>query len=177
MSAGQENDVMSGGPVSSETASIGRRLAQAREARELTIEKVADALHLDVRTVKALERDDRAALPSPIFVKGYLRGYAALVGLPAEELVSEYTALAGEPPPLTVVSIKQKAPIFQLPSTRVLRKIILLLLVAIMFWLAYPFVGQLISMRGEPGEETLPGRLELPPVDTAADTATINETD
>ena len=168
---------MSGGPVSSETASIGRRLAQAREARELTIEKEADALHLDVRTVKALERDDRAALPSPIFVKGYLRGYAALVGLPAEELVSEYTALAGEPPPLTVVSIKQKAPIFQLPSTRVLRKIILLLLVAIMFWLAYPFVGQLISMRGEPGEEMLPGRLELPPVDTAADTATINETD
>ena len=78
---------MSGGPVSSETASIGQRLSRAREARKLGIEKVADALHLDVRTVKALERDDHAALPSPIFVKGYLRGYAALVGLPAEELV------------------------------------------------------------------------------------------
>jgi cytoskeletal protein RodZ len=177
MSDGQENDAMSGVPVSNGSASIGQRLSRAREARKLGIEKVADALHLDVRTVKALERDDHAALPSPIFVKGYLRGYAALVGLPADELVSEYTQLAGEPPPLTVVSIKQKPPFFQLPSTRLLRKVILLLLVAIMIWLAYPFVGQLIDMRGESGEEMLPGRLELPPVDTAAESATTSETD
>ncbi len=168
---------MSGGPVSSETASIGQRLAQAREARKLSIEKVADTLHLDVRTVEALERDDQAALPSPIFVKGYLRGYAALVDLPAEQLVSEYTDLAGEPPPLTVVSIKQKVPFFQLPSTRLLRKVILLLLVAIMIWLAYPFVEQLVSMRVESGEGALPGRLELPPVDTAIDPPTINQTE
>jgi cytoskeleton protein RodZ len=174
MSAGQENDAMSGGSVSTETASIGQRLSREREARKLTIEKVADALHLDVRTVRALERDDHAALPSPIFVKGYLRGYAALVGLPGEELVSEYTALAGEPPPLTVVSIKQKVPFFQLPSTRLLRKIILLLLVAIMIWLAYPFVEQLIDMRGDSAEQLLPGRLELPPADTAADPVTTN---
>jgi len=58
-----------------------------------------------------------------------------------------------------------------------LRKIILLLLVAIMIWLAYPFVGQLIDMRGESGEGMLPGRLELPPVDTAVDSVTITETD
>jgi hypothetical protein len=46
-----------------------------------------------------------------------------------------------------------------------------------MIWLAYPFVGQLIDMRGDSGEEILPGRLELPPVDTAAGSATISETD
>jgi cytoskeleton protein RodZ len=127
--------------------------------------------------VEALERDDRAALPSPIFVKGYLRGYAGLVGLPAEELVSEYTALAGEPPPLTVVSIKQKVPFFQLPSTRVLRKVILLLLAAILVWLAYPFVDQLIASRGVPDGEPQPGRLELPPVDSEAGPATRLETE
>jgi cytoskeletal protein RodZ len=69
MSAGQENDTVSGRSGSGETASIGRRLASAREARKLTIGKVAESLHLDVRMVEALERDDRAALPSPIFVK------------------------------------------------------------------------------------------------------------
>ncbi len=168
---------MSGRPHSGETASIGRRLAHAREARKLTIEKVADSLHLDVRMVAALERDDQAALPSAIFVKGYLRGYAGLVGLPAEELVSEYTALAGEPPPLTVVSIKQKVPFFQLPSTRMLRKIILLLLAAILVWLAYPFVEQLLDRRGVQEEESQPGRLELPPVDSEAGSAPGFETE
>jgi cytoskeletal protein RodZ len=168
MSAGLDNDTVSDRSDSGETASIGRRLAIAREARKLTIQKVADSLHLDVRMVEALERDDQAALPSPIFVKGYLRGYAGLVGLPAEELVSEYTALAGEPPPLTVVSIKQKVPFFQLPSTRMLRKIIMLLLAAILVWLAYPFVNQLIVNRGVPVDDPQPGRLELPPVETEA---------
>jgi cytoskeleton protein RodZ len=177
MSTGQENDTVSGRPDSGEKASIGRRLANAREARKFTIEKVADSLHLDVRMVEALERDDRAVLPSPIFVKGYLRGYASLVGLPAEELVSEYTALAGDPPPLTVVSIKQKVPFFQLPSTRLLRKIILLLLAAILIWLAYPFVDQLIARRGMPEDEPQPGRLELPPVGTDAGSAARIETE
>ena len=162
---------MAGRSGSGETASIGRRLAHARDSRKLSIEKVATSLHIDVRMVEALERDDRAALPSPIFVKGYLRGYAELVGLPAEELVSEYTALAGEPPPLTVVSIKQKVPFFKLPSTRVLRKIIMLLLAAILIWLAYPFVAQLIVNRGVPVDEPRPGRLELPPVNNQAGSA------
>jgi cytoskeleton protein RodZ len=177
MSSGQENDAMSGRAGGVESVSIGRRLAHAREARKLTIQKVADSLHLDVRMVEALERDDRAALPSPIFVKGYLRGYAGLVGLPAEELVSEYTALAGEPPPLTVVSIKQKVPFFQLPSARLLRKIILLLLAAILVWLAYPFVEQLIVSRGLPEGEPLPGRLELPPVNNDTGSAASLETE
>jgi cytoskeletal protein RodZ len=176
MSAGQENDTVSGRSESGEKASIGQRLAIAREARKLTTQKVADNLHLDVRMVEALERDDHAALPSPIFVKGYLRGYAGLVGLPAEELVSEYTALAGEPPPLTVVSIKQKVPFFQLPSTRMLRKIILLLLAAILVWLAYPFIDQLVVNRGVLLDEPQPGRLELPPVETGADSAARIET-
>ncbi len=177
MSAGQDNDVGSGRARGGEPASIGSRLASARDARNLTIAQVADHLHLDTRIVEALERDDRAVLPSPIFVKGYLRGYAGMVGLPAEDLVREYTALAGEPPPLTVVRIKQKVPFFQLPSTRVLRKIILLLLAAIMVWLAYPFVEQLVARRGETGEEALPGHLELPPVDPAAGSAAGPETE
>jgi len=177
MSTGQENDAGSARPGSGELVSIGRRLALAREAREFSVEKVANTLHLDIRIVEALERDDREALPSPIFVKGYLRGYAAMVGLPAEELINEYTALAGEPPPLTVVRVKQKVPFFQLPSTRMLRKVILLLLAAILIWLAYPFVEQLILSRGLPEDEPLPGRLELPPVNTDTGSATSTETE
>ena len=177
MSAGQHNDPEAGRTNSAEPLSIGRRLTLAREARQLSIERVADSLHLDVRMVEALERDDRAALPSAIFVKGYLRGYAGMVGLPADDLVREYTDLAGEPPPLTVVRIEQKVPFFQLPSTRMLRNIILVLLAAILAWLAYPFLDQLVDRRGVPDDEPLPGRLELPPAGTETDSAARLETE
>jgi hypothetical protein len=100
-----------------------------------------------------------------------------MVGLPADDLVREYTALAGEPPPLTVVRIDQKVPFFQLPSTRLLRNIILVLLAAILVWLAYPFLDQLVERRGVPLEESLPGRLELPPAGTETDSAAGIETE
>lgn len=176
MNTGQEIDAGSGHPDHGEATSIGRRLAHAREARKLTIERVADGLHLDVRIVEALEHDDHEALPSPIFVKGYLRGYATMVGLPADELIREYTELAGEPPPLTAVRIQQKVPFFQLPSARILRKIILFLLAAILIWLAYPLVSQFLERRIMPEGEPQPGRLELPPVDTETGSATRFET-
>jgi len=143
--------------------SPGARLAAAREDQQLTIGAVAEELKLDPRVIEALESDDRSVLPAAIFVQGYLRRYARLTGLPEDELVGDYADSMDEPPPLTVVSIKGKAPFFRLPSARVLRNIILLLLAAILIWLAYPFVERMIASRGEPGEGPVPGRLELPP--------------
>ena len=143
--------------------SPGARLSAARKERKLPLEVVADELKLDVRMVEALERDDKAVLPAAIFVQGYLRRYARLMGLPEDELVRDYTESTDEPPPLTVVAIKRKTPFFRLPSGRLLRNIILVLLAVIMLWLAYPFVERFIASRGQPVEEQAPGRLELPP--------------
>ena len=142
--------------------SIGARLAAARKKCELDIGVVANELNLDANIIVAIENDDTAALPAAIFVKGYLRNYARLVGLPEDEMVSDYAAQTGEPPPLTVVSVKSKTPFFQLPSARLLRNIILLLLAAILIWLAYPFVERLVESRGQATQEPAPGRLELP---------------
>ena len=86
----------------------GARLSAARKERELSLKTVAEELKLDVRMVDAIERDDMDALPAAIFVKGYLRRYARLTGLPEDELVRDYSDSIGEPPPLSVVSIKQK---------------------------------------------------------------------
>ena len=142
--------------------SIGARLAAARKKCELDIGVVANELNLDASTIAALENDDTAALPAAIFVKGYLRNYARLVGLPEDEMVGDYAAQTGEPPPLTVVAVKSKTPFFQLPSARLLRNIILMLLAAILIWLAYPFVERLVESRGQATQEPAPGRLALP---------------
>jgi len=142
--------------------SIGARLAAAREACELDRRVVANELNLDVGIVEALENDDKSALPAAIFVKGYLRNYARLVGLPEDEIVRDYAEQTGEPPPLTVVAVNGKTPLFQLPSARLLRNTILILLAVILIWLAYPFIERLIESRGQATQEPAPGRLELP---------------
>ncbi len=162
MSVDRDDDA-SEGVADNGRLSPGARLSAARKEHQLSLEAVADELKLDVRMVEALERDDKATLPAAIFVQGYLRRYARLTGLPEDELVRDYTESTDAPPPLTVVAIKRKTAFFSLPSGRVLRNIILILLAVIMLWLAWPFVERFIASRGQPAEEQAQGRLELPP--------------
>jgi cytoskeleton protein RodZ len=162
VNTGREDDA-SEGVADNGRMSPGARLSAARKERKLTLKAVADELKLDVSMVEALEQDDKAALPSAIFVQGYLRRYARLTGLPEDELVSDYVDTTGELPPLTVVAIKRKKSFVRLPSARLLRNIILILLAVIMLWLAYPFVERFIASRGQSGEEPAPGHLDLPP--------------
>ena len=164
MSAGQDTDETNAA-AGNDPLSIGARLAAARKACELDQRVVANELHLDLGTIEALENDDKAALPAAIFVKGYLRNYARLVGLPEDEIVRDYAEQTDEPPPLKVVTLSSRTPFFQLPSARLLRNIILVLLAAILLWLAYPFVERLVVSRGQEVQQPVPGRLALPPAD------------
>lgn len=63
------------------TDSPGQALQQARRERKLDIASVATTLRLTPKVVEAIERDDYARLPSAVFVSGYIRSYARLVGL------------------------------------------------------------------------------------------------
>jgi hypothetical protein len=46
---------------------------------------------------------------------------------------------------------------------RLIRYVIVLLLVAILVWLVYPFIERYIDSQRESAGEQVPGRLELPP--------------
>jgi cytoskeleton protein RodZ len=70
--------------------SAGARLAGARLRAGLTLEQVAEKLRLDRNTVVALEADDHRAIGAAVFVRGFLRRYAALVGEPAAEIEALY---------------------------------------------------------------------------------------
>ncbi|HEX9707432.1 MAG TPA: helix-turn-helix transcriptional regulator [Steroidobacteraceae bacterium] len=69
-------------------SSPGVRLRAAREARGLSIEEVADRLRLNAALVLAMEQDRLALLGAPVFARGHLRNYAALVGAPEEEVMA-----------------------------------------------------------------------------------------
>ena len=69
-------------------SSPGARLRAAREARGLSIEEVADRLRLNAALVLAMEQDRLALLGAPVFARGHLRNYAALVGAPEREIMA-----------------------------------------------------------------------------------------
>ncbi len=82
----------------------GHRLRKARESRGMEAAAVAQDLRVDVKVIQAIDRDDFNGL-MPVFVRGYLRSYARLVGLPHEPVVAAYDRRIGhEPPPLVVRS-------------------------------------------------------------------------
>ena len=61
-------------------------LKEAREAKGLSIDAVATDLHLHSDMIAALESCDSSSLPSEMFVMGYLRSYARLLGVDESRL-------------------------------------------------------------------------------------------
>ncbi|HXF07582.1 MAG TPA: RodZ domain-containing protein [Candidatus Acidoferrales bacterium] len=83
---------------------FGARLRKAREARGLSVFELADALRLSPRMIEAIESEDLGALPPMLFAKGYLRSYAAFVGIDPSGLLKDFEARAAtdtvlQPPP------------------------------------------------------------------------------
>lgn len=66
----------------------GQLLRQAREKVGLTQQTVADRLCLKLSTVREIETDSVSANIAPTFLRGYMRSYAKLVGVPESEILS-----------------------------------------------------------------------------------------
>lgn len=71
----------------------GSQLRKARERKGLEQAKVAAQLHLSQSIIQALERDDYDKLPAAVFVQGYLRKYARLLGVDEDATISAYQEL------------------------------------------------------------------------------------
>jgi cytoskeleton protein RodZ len=78
----------------------GTMLREAREARRITLEEAAKKLHLSVKQIAALEQDDYKTLPGSTYVRGYLRSYSQLLGLPADRVLETYNKLVAPPEPI-----------------------------------------------------------------------------
>ncbi|MFZ5484228.1 MAG: RodZ domain-containing protein [Pseudomonadota bacterium] len=68
------------------TPGYGAMLAEARQAKGLSIQDVADKLKLTARQIEAMEAEDAQRLPAPVYLRGFIRNYARLVELPYERL-------------------------------------------------------------------------------------------
>ncbi len=80
--------------------SAGQRLREAREASGQQVEEAAVALHLMPAQIRALEADDYAKFPAPIFVSGYVRKYAAHLNLDPAPLLAALEQAGLRTPPI-----------------------------------------------------------------------------
>ena len=85
-------------------------LREVRERRGLSLADAERETKIRQKYLAALEDDNLAALPGPLYVRGFLRNYALFLGVDADETLEMYNAQStptrtriraarGEPPP------------------------------------------------------------------------------
>ena len=82
----------------SQAAGPGQLLRNAREQLGWTREQVASRIHLRLTLIAAIEADTYDKNTSHTFIRGYLRAYAKLVGIPEETILAAYEKLGLTPP-------------------------------------------------------------------------------
>ncbi len=81
-------------------SSIGETLRRERQRRNLELDQISRDLKISSRFLHAIEDDHFDELPAGVFAKSFVRQYASLLGLDAEEMVAEIQrTLTPEPLP------------------------------------------------------------------------------
>lgn len=86
----------------SESESLGTYLSCERQIRNISLAELAQVTRIPVRVLEALEREAWSDLPNEVFIKGYLRSIARVIGVPEAQLLCRFTQgrAPSTPPPL-----------------------------------------------------------------------------
>lgn len=88
-------------------ATFGARLKWERERAGLAATDVAARLRLHLNQVRAIEREDLAALPETAYVRGFVRSYARVLNLDAAPLLADLSSRIGTTTPSVVEGMTQ----------------------------------------------------------------------
>jgi cytoskeleton protein RodZ len=171
----------------------GRRLKALREAQQLELGRVASLLHLSEDKLRLLEAEDYGELPGPVFVQGYIRNYARLLGVPVEPLITAFRNQSPEgsrQPELRISQVRHEVRSSHLLVRLVTWAIVFgLVALVVIWWRGYlqwpmkdslPGVGQdqetLLEPpegAGGPGFASMPSFLDLAGDEEASDDGTL----
>lgn len=115
------------------TVPLGASLRQVRNERRLSVDEVALSLKLSPRIIAALEEEAYDELPGPTYVRGYLRSYGMLLGLPPQQLIEQFNNL---PKAAQRMDMTAPAPVRQVTSSDTMIRFGTLLVAVIVFGLA-----------------------------------------
>jgi len=78
-------------PASGEKSQApGNYLQSIRKNRGVTIEDVADQLHLVPSSIRAIEHDDYSGFQAEVYIKGYLKAYAKFLSIDPDDIAKRY---------------------------------------------------------------------------------------
>ncbi len=88
-------------------STVAEQLRSAREAKNLTVEQVADLTKIRTDHIRALEEGNFGVFSAPIYIRGSVKNYAAVLKLDTTAVLAELavelkgTEKFSEPPPLS----------------------------------------------------------------------------
>ena len=85
--------------------SAGLILKQAREAQGLSVEDMARVTRISRSIIVAIEHEDTDALPADVYVRGFTRNLAAVLGLDPSEVIQKQAQVA--PPVRTPAQVER----------------------------------------------------------------------
>jgi cytoskeleton protein RodZ len=77
-------------------SALGIRLRELREAKGVSLDDIARSTRVGKRHLEALESETWSELPSPVFVKGFIRAYCDFLEASPDEPLGLYREVTGE---------------------------------------------------------------------------------
>lgn len=118
---------------------VGQRLREARTAKGLTLEDVAQATKIRPAFLSAIERGEYHKLPSPSYAHGFVSNYAEYLGLPKREVLAIFRREFDEEKQIKVLPqgfVKEDSlPVRRLKIRRTLLGIVGILILVVAFLL------------------------------------------
>ena len=131
-----------------EVHKLGEVLRAAREAKGVDLTRVERETKIRERYLSALERGDYRELPGAVYTKGFLRNYAAYLGLDPEYLIDLYRLESGQRGTERAVVASTPRPIavrrrrtFVVSQGAVAAAILTLIVGGFVAWLGWEFVN------------------------------------
>ncbi len=150
---------------------IGTALREGRESKGLTVEAVEEKTKIAPSVIVALEEGNSSRFPHPVYARGFVRSYALLLGLDAQELCSHFSREYPVPkdsdqPEIATPQIRVKMHDSGNVVTAVrIFAILGILLLGALGWYAFDHYRSLSPTASAPVEEQVPSAPSAPPAE------------
>ena len=91
--------------------SVGETLRRERLRRKVELAQVAAELKISSRMLEAMEADEYDKLPGGVFAKSFVRQYAKLLGLDADEVAGQFEQAARLPELTNLAELRRPRPV------------------------------------------------------------------
>lgn len=126
-----------------EYESVGQKLKSTRVEKKISVEQISRDTFISIRLIRALEDEHDEEFSSEVYLVGFLKTYAAYLGLDSNEIVRHFRSMHMQEQPTPITELLQKK-----SSTKKLALIITLIVVT---------VAGLVFLVGQPFFSTIGG--------------------